>query len=93
MGVNKSRSSTLPSSSSTTQSLLTWSARLKHSGIIMKERTITRIAEGRNRYGNLGISCLTSGIVDLSSINKWSVQIKAFKNGMTIGICQIRSAQ
>lgn len=69
-----------------------WQPRLKHSDINIKGNTITCMINGRNGYGRWGICSLTDPILNEKGIHKWSVQINKLKEGMYLGMCQIRQA-
>lgn len=94
MEANRQISQTEIVSNSAATRQLKWSARMKSSGVQIKGRAIIRTAPiERNRYGFLGIGGLTNCISKEVKKCQLIVHIKALRNWMDIGICQIKYAQ
>lgn len=70
---------------------LEWSARLRHSNIIIEERVIKRAADANVVYEYGAICCLTDCFT--ATKHKWSMKMNTIRGGVVIGICQVRQAQ
>lgn len=72
-----------------------WSARMKHSGVKVNSKVLSRTTIGLNKFGFYGIGGLAHCISEATQNGKheWTIRIISYKRAMQVGICQIRQAQ